>query len=426
VVARRRPGLVAVRRIIAGAFLFVGLFVLCFGLGNGRQSVMVTGVAIVVLAFIGRLAAGLRRNPREWSEGTGLVVDVNEPPPESRYGRCTMHLVVDVAGLPTETVLVDEARVAVESWPRPGQELPIQVAADDVHTVKVLWRNRAGAAASGQDGGDLDGIGEAFWADDQPPPVPAEPPGSHRDPPPETAVIDFDLDAPPVDPLRPVPTPAAESTEDEGQVDHDSPPVPRPRPSPRPRRPRLTRAAQAATAATGAAAAAAVVPAAAAGTAAATLEPDPPVRPTRPRPAVDDLVTTYPSAHPGPAGAINGVGVTIVVSDLDRSVAFYRDTLGFYEVDGGEGNVVLASGETRLLLRQAANLGAVKTRLVHLNLEVADVDAMYAELKSNGIRFTYPPKPVNRSARLELWGAAFQDPDGHGIAITQWRPAAGS
>lgn len=83
-VARRRPGLVAVRRIVAGAFLFVGLFVLCFGFGNGQQAVMVAGAAIVVLAFIGRLAAGLRRNPREWIAGTGHVIDVNEPPPDSR------------------------------------------------------------------------------------------------------------------------------------------------------------------------------------------------------------------------------------------------------------------------------------------------------------------------------------------------------
>jgi catechol 2,3-dioxygenase-like lactoylglutathione lyase family enzyme len=48
---------------------------------------------------------------------------------------------------------------------------------------------------------------------------------------------------------------------------------------------------------------------------------------------------------------------------------------------------------------------------------------MYEELKANGIRFTYPPRPANRSARLELWAAAFRDPDGHGIALTQWRPA---
>ena len=49
----------------------------------------------------------------------------------------------------------------------------------------------------------------------------------------------------------------------------------------------------------------------------------------------DDLITAYPSARPGPAGAIHGVGITVLVTDLDRSIAFYRDTLGFFEIDSG-------------------------------------------------------------------------------------------
>ena len=31
------------------------------------------------------------------------------------------------------------------------------------------------------------------------------------------------------------------------------------------------------------------------------------------------------------------------------------------------------------------------------------------------------PRAVNRGDRLELWAATFYDPDGHNIAITQWR-----
>jgi catechol 2,3-dioxygenase-like lactoylglutathione lyase family enzyme len=409
-VARRRPGLVAMRRIAAGAFLFVGLFVFCFGLGNGKQSVMVAGVAVIVLAFIGRIATSFRRAPRQWIRGTGIVISATEPPLESRYGRCEMELVVNVPGMASETVPVHESRVPVAQWPKPRQELPIQVAADDPRNVHVLWRDYLSDELAAEVADEPEGPGEAFWEDDQPTPVPAEPPRSHLDQP-GTAVVDFDLDAPPADPLAP--TPAAASTADEGEVDHGTPPLtgavvppPRKKPSPHPHRP-SSRSGAPATATATATAAAAAPP-----TTAATLDP-----------VISDLVTTYPSAHPGPAGAINGVGVTVLVSDLARSVAFYRDKLGFYEVDGGEGNLVLASGETRLVLRQATDLGTVNRRLVHLNLEVADIDAMYAELKANGIRFTYRPKPVNQSARLELWAAAFQDPDGHGIAITQWRPA---
>ncbi len=134
-----------------------------------------------------------------------------------------------------------------------------------------------------------------------------------------------------------------------------------------------------------------------------------------------DLRATPPPARPGESGPIAGVGVTLLVTDLARSVSFYRDLLGFFEIDGGNGNAVLASGATRLVLRAVPEAAPINRRMVHLNLEVNDVHATYEELVAKGVRFTYAPRAVNRGARLELWAAAFRDPDGHGIAITQWR-----
>jgi catechol 2,3-dioxygenase-like lactoylglutathione lyase family enzyme len=138
-----------------------------------------------------------------------------------------------------------------------------------------------------------------------------------------------------------------------------------------------------------------------------------------------ELITAYPSARPAQAGSIHGVGITVLVTDLQRSVAFYREMLGFHEIDGGDGNAILASGDTRLVLRVVPSAAPVNRRMVHLNLEVGDVQAAYEELRSKGIRFTYGPRPVNRAEKLELWAAAFRDPDGHGIALTQWRGRAG-
>jgi catechol 2,3-dioxygenase-like lactoylglutathione lyase family enzyme len=134
----------------------------------------------------------------------------------------------------------------------------------------------------------------------------------------------------------------------------------------------------------------------------------------------DEVITGYPSARPGPAGAIHGVGLTVLVTNLPRAVAFYRDTLGFYEIDHGEGNAVLASGDTRLVLRTVSSLSAAG-RLVYLNLEVGDIEAVYRELVAKGVTFEHPPQVVNHGERLELWSATFHDPDGHNIAITQWR-----
>jgi catechol 2,3-dioxygenase-like lactoylglutathione lyase family enzyme len=137
------------------------------------------------------------------------------------------------------------------------------------------------------------------------------------------------------------------------------------------------------------------------------------------------VITAYPSARPGPAGAIYGVGITVLVTELERSIAFYRDTLGFFEIDGGDGSAVLASGDTRLVLRTVQGLSAEAGRLIYLNLEVGDVEAVYEELQAKGVTFVHAPRPVNRGERLELWSATFRDPDDHNIAITQWRGIRG-
>jgi catechol 2,3-dioxygenase-like lactoylglutathione lyase family enzyme len=478
-----------VRRIIAGMCLFVGLFVACFGVGNGRQAILVVGIAIMLLALTARLVTSFRRTPRQWLRGTGLVIEVSEPPVDARLGRCSLQLVLDVPDLPEESVIVHDSRVPVDQWPQPGQTLPIQVAADDIRNVRVLWRDFTPVEMP------LD----AAWGDDQPGPVPVTPPGSHLDPSP---VIDFDLDHPPTGPLEPleppevvVPVaPAEASPADEGSVRGDVPlATERADPAVAPggagtagpgggaaSGPAGGAPGRAATTdpggpaggpiagPTGGAGPAASGPAGSGPTASGRTggpggggpagggpaaapgsdQPDaarpadpkarvtttiagPPVVPAprrKPSPRPRRTATVDGDAGSSPVGpgrsAISGVGVTMLVGELARSVTFYRDRLGFHEVDRGAGTSVLASGGTRLVLHQASDLGAVRQRLVHLNLEVADIDAAYAQLKANGIRFTYPPRAVDETARLQLWAAAFKDPDGHGIALTQWRPTS--
>ncbi|MEU4165052.1 VOC family protein, partial [Actinoplanes sp. NPDC026670] len=141
----------------------------------------------------------------------------------------------------------------------------------------------------------------------------------------------------------------------------------------------------------------------------------------RPDEHAGDVITGYPSARPATAGSIHGVGITVLVTDLDRSTEFYRDVLGFHEIDNGDGSAVLASGDTRLVLRTVHNLTSEAGRLIYLNLEVGDIEAVHSELREKGVKFIHSPRPVNRGDKLELWSATFRDPDNHNIAITQWR-----
>ncbi|WP_422736489.1 VOC family protein [Micromonospora sp. WMMD729] len=149
------------------------------------------------------------------------------------------------------------------------------------------------------------------------------------------------------------------------------------------------------------------------------------VRETVTAETLDEAIFGYDGASAAdPAGPISGVGLTLLVTDLARSLGFYRDMLGFTEVDQGTGNAVLAFGATRLVLREVTGAAPISRRLVHVNLEVDDIEAAYGRLRDSGVRFTYAPRVVNRGSKLEVWAAAFRDPDGHGIALTQWRERA--
>jgi catechol 2,3-dioxygenase-like lactoylglutathione lyase family enzyme len=138
----------------------------------------------------------------------------------------------------------------------------------------------------------------------------------------------------------------------------------------------------------------------------------------------DRYVASYLSDYPEDVqqglGGVHNVSVTVIVSDLRRSLTFYRDLLGLTEIDGGMGSAILVSGNARILLRQVADTRPVDRRVVHLNLEVDDVHEAYERLRREGVEFMHAPRVVNQGEQLEQWAATLRDPDGHAIALTHW------
>ncbi|NJC71659.1 VOC family protein [Planosporangium thailandense] len=141
---------------------------------------------------------------------------------------------------------------------------------------------------------------------------------------------------------------------------------------------------------------------------------------TPPDPYVAPYLADAPDDEPQGLDGVHNVGVTVIVSDLGRSLTFYRDLLGLTEIDGGQGSAILASGNARILLRQVADTPPVDRRVVHLNLEVDDVHEAYERLRRHGVEFMHPPRVVNKGEQLEQWAATLRDPDGHAIALTHW------
>jgi catechol 2,3-dioxygenase-like lactoylglutathione lyase family enzyme len=398
----------------------VATFVLLFGLGMTSWTIVAVGTVLLALAIA---LATVRGGGRTWVVGVGHVQSVSEPPAGYAFGRCELQIVIDAPGMPPLARKVIEPRVPVAKWPSVGQTVPIRVALDDQRHVRVIWDEVPTHAETA-----------AAAVTDLPPEYAAAEPVDEvliqQEAPPWVGRPDDDF---PDDPRDAAPAPdgprddlAALPEQREPVVVHHRPggsivlegtvvepaptdALPR-RAAPGPRPPAEERFD------TTAPADAIDVP-----LDDPTPEPEPVLRDR----LNEEFFGYGPAVEPAdPAAEFNGVGITMLVTQLDRSVAFYRDVLGFAEVDRGTGNAVLASGATRLVLREVTGAAPISRRLVHVNLEVDDIQGAYERLRGAGVRFTYAPRVVNRGSKLEVWAAAFRDPDGHGVALTQWRARA--
>ncbi|SCE95732.1 VOC family protein [Micromonospora chokoriensis] len=472
-----------VRKLIGTVLGTVATFVVLFGLGMTSWAIVALGVALLVLAIA---LATVRGGGRTWVVGVGHVHSASEPPTQYAFGRCELQLVIDAPGLPPRSKKIIEPRVPVSKWPSLGQTLPIRVALDDQRHVKVLWdevpthaETAAAVADLPPEFADADAMDEVLIQQDAPPWADRAPDDDFRD--------DFrdphgdPFRDPHGDPVRPDPLrsdplrddPAVASEEREPVVVHQTPggpvlegvlvepqagglprratPAPRTAPEERfdepdadryePSRDHLSTSdpvdpppAQR----TDPLSAQRSDPPPAQRSGTGTTDPLDPLdlplddpstaRAGRETVSAEDLdraIFGFDTASAtDPTAPISGVGLTLLVTDLSRSLGFYRDMLGFTEVDQGAHNAVLASGTTRLVLREVTGAAPISRRLVHVNLEVNDIEAAYERLRETGVRFTYAPRVVNRGTKLEVWAAAFRDPDGHGIALTQWRERA--
>jgi catechol 2,3-dioxygenase-like lactoylglutathione lyase family enzyme len=121
-------------------------------------------------------------------------------------------------------------------------------------------------------------------------------------------------------------------------------------------------------------------------------------------------------------------GLTLRVTDVGRSIEFYRDKLGFaVEIDKAPQFAMIrvggpTGGTIGLLVHDSADPSGSKSTTsrqragIHVELITDHLDALYEHLQARGVEFFEPPheEPWERSMKAH-------DPDGYTIEFAEGR-----
>jgi lactoylglutathione lyase len=100
------------------------------------------------------------------------------------------------------------------------------------------------------------------------------------------------------------------------------------------------------------------------------------------------------------------------VADMDRAVAFYRDTLGLPLKFSSPHWSEFATGETTLALHPASEKNTAGT--VELGFGVPDLAKFYREMAGKGVAFPMPPTKQDFGGEL----ARFVDSEGSHVSVS--------
>lgn len=117
----------------------------------------------------------------------------------------------------------------------------------------------------------------------------------------------------------------------------------------------------------------------------------------------------------------NRIGaVILLVTDMKRSIKFYRDTLGMELKEQSKDWTEFSKGGTVLALHPSRKKRIKRNNSMLVGFNVSDLDSVCSELKKKKVKFY-------KKLKVESFGkhAIIQDPDGHLISLVEMAPKEG-
>jgi predicted enzyme related to lactoylglutathione lyase len=110
---------------------------------------------------------------------------------------------------------------------------------------------------------------------------------------------------------------------------------------------------------------------------------------------------------------IQNIGqISIIVHDLQRAIAFYRDTLGLPLLFTAGNLAFFDCGGVRLMLGPAETPELDHPSSI-LYFRVPDINAAHQRLIDRGVQIVAPPRLIAPMPTYDLWMSGFRDSEGN-------------
>ncbi|MDC8774304.1 VOC family protein [Roseateles albus] len=111
--------------------------------------------------------------------------------------------------------------------------------------------------------------------------------------------------------------------------------------------------------------------------------------------------------------------IAITVSDVEASVAYYRDVLGLkFLFNAGPGLAFLSDGSIRIMLTTPQGSGAIGANSI-LYFKTTDIESTHAAIVARGSVSERPPQFVSKMPDHDLWLGFLRDPDGNLVGLME-------